>query len=275
LNASDQVVDILSWGSSSFAFYPPVAKVKEGSSLERYPPYEDTDSAQDWRESRNPQPGSVDLTPPTPAFTPTPVPTLTPVPTVFTGKLLLSEVMADPIGSDPQGEWIEIYNPGETTIWLQDFKLGDEPACSKQEGMLRFPEGAKIDGHSYIVVANSAASFITTYGYAPDFELTHTTVFVTDMEPYLTCGSGSLVLTNSGDDVLILDGLDQVVDALSYGASYNFFNPPIPLAQEGWSLERFPSEVDTNTRADWYSQPIPNPGYPPLRPVTPTPRLSD
>jgi hypothetical protein len=275
LNGSNQVVDAISWGSETFAFSPPISTVPEGYSLERYPAYLDTDSALDWRKQSQPQPGVVDLIPPAP--TPEPVPT-TPVvvPTPFGGKLLLSEFLADPVGDDDLGyEWIEIYNAGDDDLVLEDFKIGDEEQLGGSEGMLRFPTGAVIPAGESIVIANKAGAFYSLYGVNPDFEIENSLAEVPDMQPYTSWGSSSLVLVNSGDELLILDGLDEPVDTISYGSSIYFLNPSIPTAPEGSSLERFPADQDSDSAADWQVQSLPNPGIPalptPVPPPLPTP----
>ena len=53
------VVDALAWGSSFWeGFQPSVKSAGKGRSLERYPAYQDGDSAQDWREQSVPAPAA-------------------------------------------------------------------------------------------------------------------------------------------------------------------------------------------------------------------------
>jgi hypothetical protein len=284
LGPSDQIIDAVSWGSSTFAFDPPVPIVQEGYSLERYPPSTDSDTAQDWRKQSLPKPGQVDLSLPTATPSPIPSPTVAPlvtasvtpsltptlVPTPFGGKLLLSEFLYNPFEKEPDGEWIEIYNASTTAVSLQDFKLGDEEKAADGEGMLRFPEGSRFEAGQAIVVAHHAAAFFTKYGYLPDYELFDSLSEVPDLLVYTDWGTSSLSLHNEGDELLILDGLDQVIEALSYGDSSIFFSPSIPLSTEGCSLERYPGNQDTNSASDWREQCEPSPGRIAL-PVTPTP----
>jgi hypothetical protein len=49
---------------------------------------------------------------------------------------------------------------------------------------------------------------------------------VPDMIPYTAWASGEVQLANGGDEVLILDGEDTLVDAMSYGDKTTFFDPP-------------------------------------------------
>ena len=57
LDGSDQWVDTVSWGSSSWAFNPPVPAVVQGHSIARLPVYLDTDTAGDWVDNVTPSPG--------------------------------------------------------------------------------------------------------------------------------------------------------------------------------------------------------------------------
>lgn len=280
LNNSDTVIDAVSWGSSTFAFTPSVDCVVEGNSIERYPPYQDTQTRLDWREQGYPSPGSIDLIPPSPTPSPTrtitrtptltTTPTRTLVPTMFTGKLLISEVVYQPAGAEPAGEWLEIYNPGLARLYLTDFKLGDEETRGGTEGMLRFPAAAFIDPGQVIVVANQAVAYSAMYGFLPDYEIVNTAPGVPDMQNYLTWGTGSLLLNNNGDEVILLDGREDIIDAISYAGSLVFLNPSIPGVTASHSIERYPPDQDTDTAFDWRDQINPSAGSVDLTPPDPT-----
>ena len=96
------------------------------------------------------------------------------------------------------------------------------------------------------------------------------------MQPYTSWGTSSLDLSNTGDELLLLDGRDNLIDTLSYGDSIVFFNPSVPAAPEGSSLERYPPDQDHNSAADWRVQSTPNPGsitFPtPVPTIAPTPQ---
>jgi len=175
-------------------------------------------------------------------------------------NLLISEVLYDAPGKEPDEEWIEIYNPTASTIDLSNYKVGDEEEQGKGEGMLQFPAGASINPGQVIVVANKATAFLDVYGFNPDYEMVDSDEAVPDMIPYAAWASGRVELSNKGDEVLILDGGDVIVDAMSYGNKTAFFDPACPDVPAGHSLERFPADVDTDTAADWRDQESPSPG---------------
>lgn len=254
LDAQDNVIDAVSWGDSQTAFSPSVNLAAAGNSLERLPANRDTDSASDWKEQSNPTPGKVDLTVPT--RTPTPRPT----PLPYEGQLLISEVVYDPEGSEPAFEWIEIYNPSDMRVSLYGFKIGDEERAGGDEGMYAFPEQAVIGAGETLLVANQAASFLAEYGFSPDYELRESDPSVPDLVRYDIWANGTVLLNNSGDDLLLLDYYDSVIDAISWGGSSFVFDPSIPLVAEGHSLERFPADQDTDTADDWRDQKDPDPG---------------
>lgn len=350
LDSADYVVDAVSWGDSSWAFYPTCVAPALGWTLERYPAYLDTYSAADWREQSLPAPGDVNIVPPTATptrtytqtstrtvtpsltasqtptrtpnptrtssptrttsptrtpsstrtssptrtssttttHTPTPTPvsintptatptltatltplepsiTMTPTPTPSStptgGWLLISEVLYDPIGFEPDGEWIELYNAGDAPIDLTDYKVGDEETQGDTEGMYQFPVGAIIDSGQVIIIADRADVFTDTYGFYPDYEFIGTTTEVQDMVVYAAWSHGGVSLSNPGDEVLVLDADDQIVDAVSWGDSNWAFDPACPVVAEGHSIERYPPNLDTGSAFDWIDQALPNPGY--------------
>ncbi len=187
--------------------------------------------------------------------------------------ILVSEVLYDVLGTEPDGEWIEIYNAGASTIDLSNYKVGDEETPGQGEGMLQFPSGTSINPGQVMVIANKATAFRSVWGFNPDYEMVASDEAVPDMIPYTAWASGEVQLANSGDEVLILDGGDAIVDAMSYGDKVTFFNPPCPDVVAGHSLERSPANVDTDTAADWIDQEFPHPGAVtvPTPTATPTP----
>jgi hypothetical protein len=297
LDGDDVLVDAVSWGDSDWAFSPPVPVVGEGHSIERYPAYQDTDSASDWVDQAVPAPGSVRTPPATPTptvtatstmtstptptststSTPTPTETNTSTPTATltqtptesptpTGRLLISEVLFSPLTVQPQGEWIEIYNAGSGEVDLSDYKVGDEETQGHIEGMLQFPAGASISAGQVVVIANQAVTYLSTYGVLPDYEIVDSSALVADMSNYSIWGLGEVDLYDLGDEVLLLNESDELVDALSWGNSTWAFNPSAPSVTQGHSLERRPADQDTDVAGDWFDQSTPKPGEVDLTP---------
>jgi hypothetical protein len=280
LNANDWWVDAVSWGNSSLGLDPPVSRVAEGHSLSRRFGYLDSDQASDWMDQPAPDPWLIDIsTPtPTPTFTPRPTATATPTPTPTSpqaGAVLISEVFYHSATvADPMGEWIEVYNNSAQLICLGGFKLGDEEYSGGSEGMSAFPEPACLSPGSVFIAAHASQSFQAVHGFPADYELVDSDPDVPDLIAYSVWGAGSVSLNNSGDEVLLLDRDNRILDAVSWGSSSWAFNPPVPVVLEDHSIERYPASQDTDTSADWREQPAPDPGavdFPEIDPRTPSP----
>jgi hypothetical protein len=103
---------------------------------------------------------------------------------------------------------------------------------------------------------------------SPDFE--HRYAGLQSRVAVVTDGTIGNGLANEGDRLLLLDEEGRPVDALSYGSDREFFEPPAPAVPLGHSLERFPSDRDTDTAADFRDNPNPSPGAGPAVGPTPT-----
>jgi hypothetical protein len=199
--------------------------------------------------------------------------TATPVssPTWYPVPLLISEVLPNPEGKEPEGEWIEIYNPREYGIPLTGVKLGDEISPTGKEGLVRFPDGYYIEGGEVLVIAHSAEVFHLQYGFLPDFELSDSDTRVPDLLPYPAWGRSGVQLSNSGDEVLLVDPWDGIIDLLVYGKSpAGGFSPPVPAPKEGHTLERYPPEGDHDKASDWRERSGGSPGKLDRLPSTPS-----
>jgi hypothetical protein len=141
---------------------------------------------------------------------------------------------------DSAHEWVELYNAGSEGVEVAGWSLADNVAADT------LPP-AEIPAGAYGVVAASA-----------DFRRQHPAfrgrlLILADGR----IGNG---LANEGDRLLLLDQEGRPVDALSYGSDREFFEPAAAAAPPGHSLERFPSERDTDTAADFRDNAHPSPG---------------
>lgn len=193
-----------------------------------------------------------------------PVPTPTPAP----GRALISEVVYDPVGDEPEGEWVELYNPGDFDVDLSTYKIGDA-LTPGDEGMFRFPEGTRLGARQTLVIANQARAFQVIYGFLPSFEFYNSDASVPTLSQYRIWSKRDILLSNTGDEVVVLDGANLLVDGVSWGSADTVLNPAASRVGEGHSLERYPASADSDTSIDWYNQPFPNPFQ--VRFPTPTP----
>ncbi len=197
----------------------------------------------------------------TPTSTPNSTVTTNPLPTWYPVHLLISEFFPNPSGKEPDGEWIEIYNPEQYGQPLTGIKIGDETSPDGKEGMLRFPDGYYIEGKEVLVIAQRAEAFFSENGFLPDFEMEGSVSRIPDLLPYDGWGRSRVQLSNSGDEVLLLDPWDGIVDLVVYGNSTEGgFSAPPPAPNEGHSLERYPPERDRDKGGDWREREQASPG---------------
>jgi len=140
------------------------------------------------------------------------------------------------------------------------------------EGMYTFPIEEMISPSGIILVANRGDSFETQYAFKPDYELINTDPTVNDLFPYDSWASGSIRFGNQGDELILLNGWDDLVDCLGYGDSnFQLFQPPIPIGPESSSLARYPMDSDNDIPTDWIISNNPSPGQINPGPATQTP----
>ena len=150
-------------------------------------------------------------------------------------KLLLSEIVVTPTA----GEYVEIYNPGSSTVTLTNYYLTDATSsfsslyyynivllnkksggASSSDFNARFPSGAAIAAREYQTVAlNGAVNFNTTFGVNPTYELVATDPAIPDM---LEAEAGSIGsgggLSDNGEFVVLYfwDGASDLVTDIDY-----------------------------------------------------------
>ena len=176
--------------------------------------------------------------------------------------LLVSEVYYDATSADSDNEWLEIYNTAPISISLNGIKIGDEETPDGSEAMAQLPSGYSIAPGAAVIVAlrttdGGTDGFENLYGFKPDFETVGTDAGVPDTSSYSNwASSDSFALANSGDEVLLLDGSDTVLDVVVYEANTWPGVSGSIAAATGQSIERAPANWDTNDIAlDFIVQP--------------------
>ncbi|MGD1994604.1 MAG: lamin tail domain-containing protein, partial [Anaerolineae bacterium] len=179
---------------------------------------------------------------------------------------LLSEVFANPSGEDEGREWLEIFNPGPT-VGIAGWTLGDSIEVGDYgDGRYRFPAGTELVHHQIIVVAACATDISSSYGFNPTYEWTDCSATVPDLEPVGAWDGFGLALGNSGDEVILQDGMGARIDSVAWGGAPRVGVTPHPLnAGEpfpaGSSLKRYPPDSDRDDCSrDFYVSYRPSPG---------------
>ena len=163
--------------------------------------------------------------------------------------ILISEVLYDPSGSEPASEFIELVNVSPWPVPINSWRVGDEETMGAGEGMYEVPaNGTSLEVDSFLVVARDGEVFETTYSFTPHFEMTDASD-AADLETFLEWGSGGQSLGNSGDEVLLLDSCETVMDVVVWenGSWPGLMNSPALNATNGKSIDRLSSGYgDTN-----------------------------
>ncbi len=71
------------------------------------------------------------------------------------GDVVISEIMYDPAGAEPDTEWVELYNPGSVSVDVGGWVLSDT------EGSCTIPAGTTIAANGFLVVSQAALPDIT------------------------------------------------------------------------------------------------------------------
>ena len=206
---------------------------------------------------------------PTRTLTPTPSKTIpaarrtkstpTRTPGIFSGKLTLTEVLYDPLFQDSGLEWVELFNEEVSTIALAYLRLGDEETKGGGEGMYQFPMNAVMAGKTTIVVAKNGAIFYQYYGVYPSYEILNSLPEIPDMIKVSSWSSGSFALSNTGDEVILMDGTNRIIDSVAWGVEPVSTKGIFPCVQSGHSLHRVSASSNLETTSEWFELNNPNP----------------
>ncbi len=164
-----------------------------------------------------------------------------PAATVSSGasRVVINEVLYDAIGSAPDadGEWVELYNAGDSEVDLAGWRLSDDASIEVLESTTLTAGG--------FVVLTASNSFV---GPTPK---------PTTATPHPRIGNS---LGNNGDHLLLTDPAGNIVDAVSWGNDTYAFDPSVPDVPAGHSIERRQPGLDTDSAADWVDNDSPSPG---------------
>lgn len=139
-------------------------------------------------------------------------------------------------------EWIEIYNPTERDISLKNWKLMDN---SGEETIIHANKKVRAGGFALLSKDSRTWRFWDENRRAKKIELGQ------------SIGDG---LDNDGDHLFLINPDDAVVDFTAWGDDTADWNPAVPLATPGASMERLAPGFDTDVAVDWEERSPPAPG---------------
>ncbi len=165
--------------------------------------------------------------------------TAAPGPMENPSQIVINEFLYNPYDSELDGEFIELLNTGLEEVDLLNWTLSDQDGGDD----LVFPNITLSPGGLAVVYARCGNSTYNT----------------TENSWYFFMNKGASFLTNTGDDILLLDQDSQPVDFISYGNGSSVDLPPsifnhtsnLTFIDEGMSYMR---------GKDGWSQSLPTPG---------------
>jgi len=150
---------------------------------------------------------------------------------------------------DTDGEFIRIHNPTADPIEIGGWQITD------LEGAITFPPWTDMDSGNFLYLAYNATAFYDGTLQRADFEYGADS----DSTPDMAKTSGTIKLSNTGDEVILKDEKGEIVDAVIYGSSGSaegWTGASVADVRAGAILERDRDEItgkyeDTDSAKDW------------------------
>ncbi|MEQ9309171.1 MAG: lamin tail domain-containing protein [Balneolaceae bacterium] len=143
--------------------------------------------------------------------------------------LVINEINYNSLETSDSGDWIELYNPGESTINLTGWTFRDD----NLDNVFEFPSGTSIESESYLVVVNNASAFSNRYNQVTE-----------------VVGEFDFGLSGNSDEVKIYNADGGLVDFVKYDDESPW---PTEPDGEGFTLELKNSESDNTLGENWAS----------------------
>lgn len=159
-------------------------------------------------------------------------------------------------------QWVELHNASQTVLPLQHFKVGDaEAPGGSSEAMGRLPSVLLAPGQDF-VVARHGATFFDAYAFRAGAECAASDPGTPDVLPFAEwAGSVMFNLPGGGDQWLVLDGSNTVVDVVAYGNASWAGVGSRPGVGANHSMERSDPNMDRDDCAlDFTERTVPTPG---------------
>lgn len=134
--------------------------------------------------------------------------------------VVVNEIMYDPTGTEPDNEWVELYNPTDTLVRMDSWVLTDG------EGVYTMLANTQIAAKGYLTFGRTAGAAGGQIDYV-----------------YGGLSSGNLSLGNTSDNVIIKDTGSVIVDEVDYQSAWG--------GQEPKSLSRKYAGLDSNDFTNW------------------------
>lgn len=147
--------------------------------------------------------------------------------TAYENDIVINEIMADPSPSVglPEWEFVELYNPSDSTINIKNWKL----ILGKKE--FSFEEETVIQSDEYLILCHKDA--------------------IDDLSLFGNCQAfSSFQITNSGSDIILIDENDNLISSVNF---YISWHSKTYKKDGGWSLEQIDASNPCAGKTNWSS----------------------
>ncbi|MEM2131302.1 MAG: lamin tail domain-containing protein, partial [Candidatus Woesearchaeota archaeon] len=151
--------------------------------------------------------------------------------------LTFTEIMYNPFGNEANREWIELFNYGNETLNISNWKLQDGTTIRSINIYNELYNNGSflIEPYSFVILARNPENFSQEYNLT---NLTEIKLF-----------QSSFTLTNTGKELILYDNNNNIVDSVFYSN----------VAEEGYTIELKNITLDNYLMENW-QQASPNPG---------------
>ncbi len=139
-------------------------------------------------------------------------------------NVVINEIMYDVVGSDDNHEWIEVYNNGNESVNLTNWKFFE---ANTNHGLTLINNSAILDASDFAVIVDDWQTFLQDY---PNY---NKTLF-----------DSSFSLSNSGETIALKNSTSDIVESLTYNSMWGGNGT-------GKSLERINVSESSNSSSNW------------------------
>lgn len=129
--------------------------------------------------------------------------------------LLIERFVSNGQGASARN-WVALRNMTSGQLDSQQFKLGDSEMPDDGEGMSVLPLGT-IAGKAEYVVATHGAEYAAFFGKTANAEIVGNSAATPDAPPFLAWADGGMTLATAGDELVLLDATNTLLDVVVYG----------------------------------------------------------
>ena len=145
------------------------------------------------------------------------------------GTVVINEINYNSNDDFDSGDWVELFNPGETNLDLSGWVLKDDD----DSHMYTIPEETMLDSGGYIILAENIELFTSNF-----------------VNINQVIGPFDFGLSGGGDDVRIFDNNGSLIDSVKYDDSDPW---PIEADGDGATLELINPFFDNTLASSWGS----------------------